>query len=155
MKTFVLKVTLKKEVDGRWSASIPVLPGCWSWGSSQHEALENMKDAAEIYIEDMIDAGERLPQPSNEIEIIEEPAIAVSLWFTNSKIPLSGNSFGQSGKMGFNTKGVKEAKGFIATLTVDALLFIFIMLETPCHPALLRIFYMEQDGMRPISYASD
>ena len=79
MKTFVLKVTLKKEVDGRWSASIPVLPGCSSWGSSQHEALENMKDAAEIYIEDMIDAGERLPQPSNEIEIIEEPAIAVSL----------------------------------------------------------------------------
>ena len=76
---FCFKGYSKNEVDGRWSASIPVLPGCSSWGSSQHEALENMKDAAEIYIEDMIDAGEGLPQPSNEVEIIEEPAIAVSL----------------------------------------------------------------------------
>jgi len=49
----------------------------------------------------------------------------------SSKTPLSGNLFGQSGKMGFNTKGVKEAKGFIATLTVVALLFIFIIFVNP------------------------
>lgn len=79
MRTLVLKVALKEEEDGRWSASIPALPGCSSWGYSQQEALENIKDAAEIYIEDMIDAGEGLPQPSDEIELIEEPAIAVSL----------------------------------------------------------------------------
>jgi len=79
MKTLVLKVSLKEEEDGRWSASIPALPGCSSWGYSSQEALENIKDAAEIYIEDMIDAGEGLPQPSNEIELIEEPAIAVPL----------------------------------------------------------------------------
>lgn len=79
MKTFVLKVLLNEEVDGRWSASIPALPGCSSWGYSQQEALENIKDAAEIYIEDMVDAGEGLPQPSDEVEIIEKPAIAVTL----------------------------------------------------------------------------
>lgn len=79
MKTFVLKVALTEEEDGRWSASIPALPGCSSWGYSRQEALENIKDAAEIYIEDMIDAGEALPLPSNEIEVIEEPAIAVSI----------------------------------------------------------------------------
>jgi antitoxin HicB len=79
MKTFVLKVALKENEDGRWSASIPALPGCSSWGYSKQEALDNMRDAAEIYIEDMIDAGEGLPQPSDEIELIEEPAVAVSL----------------------------------------------------------------------------
>ena len=79
MKTLVLRVTLKEEEDGRWSASIPALPGCSSWGYSKQEALDNIKDAAEIYIEDMIDAGEGLPQPSDKIEFIEEPAIAVSL----------------------------------------------------------------------------
>jgi predicted RNase H-like HicB family nuclease len=79
MKTFVLKVALKEENDGRWSASIPALPGCSSWGYSKQEALDNIRDAAEIYMEDMIDAGEELPQPSNEIELLEEPAIAVSL----------------------------------------------------------------------------
>ena len=46
---------------------------------SRQEALNNIKDAAEIYIEDMIDAKEALPTPSGEIELREEPAIAVSL----------------------------------------------------------------------------
>jgi len=78
MKTLVLKVSLKEEEDGRWSASISALPGCSSWGYSSQEALENIKDAAEIYIEDMLNAGEELPH-SNEIELIEEPAIAVSV----------------------------------------------------------------------------
>ncbi len=78
MKTFVLKVSLKEE-DGRWSATIPALPGCSSWGYSSQEALDNIKDAAEIYIEDMIDAGEDLPAPSDEVELIDAPAIAVSL----------------------------------------------------------------------------
>ncbi len=79
MKTFVLRVTLKGEEDGRWSASIPALPGCSSWGYSRQEALDNIRDAAEIYIEDMRDAGEGLLQPSAEIEVIDEPAVAVSV----------------------------------------------------------------------------
>jgi predicted RNase H-like HicB family nuclease len=79
MKTFVLRVDLKEEDDRRWSASIPALPGCSSWGYSRQEALENIKDAAEIYIEDMIDAGESISALSDKIEVIDEPAIAVSL----------------------------------------------------------------------------
>ena len=79
MKTFVLKVVLSEEEDGRWSASIPALPGCSSWGFSKQEALDNIKDAAEIYIEDMIDAGESIPAPSDGIEVIDEPAVAVSI----------------------------------------------------------------------------
>ena len=49
MKTFVLRVDLKEEEDGRWSASIPTLPGCSSWGYSRQDALINIKDAFEIY----------------------------------------------------------------------------------------------------------
>jgi len=79
MKTFVLRVDLKEEEDGRCSASIPTLPGCSSWGYSPQDALINIKDSAEIYIEDMVDAGEGLPTSSDKIEVINEPAIAVSL----------------------------------------------------------------------------
>ncbi|GAF75286.1 unnamed protein product [marine sediment metagenome] len=79
MKTFVLRVDLKEEEDGRWSASIPTLPGCSSWGYSRQDALVNIKDAAEIYIEDMVEAREGLPTSSDKIEVINEPAIAVSL----------------------------------------------------------------------------
>ncbi len=77
MKTFVLRVDLKEEEDGRWSATIPILPGCSSWGYSQQEALANIKDAAEIFIEDIIDAGEGFPPVPHKIEIIDEPAVAV------------------------------------------------------------------------------
>ena len=78
MKTFVLKVDLIEEADGRWSATIPTLPGCSSWGYSKQEALANIKDAAEVYIEDMIDAGEHVPAMSDKIQIIDEPAVAVA-----------------------------------------------------------------------------
>ena len=79
MKTIILKVNLTKEEDGRWSAIIPTLPGCSSWGYSEQEALANMKDAAEIYIEDMIEAGEVFPTDSDTVEIIDQPAVAVSI----------------------------------------------------------------------------
>jgi predicted RNase H-like HicB family nuclease len=78
MKTLILKVALKEEEDGRWSASILGLAGCSSWGYSKDEALENIKDAAEIYLEDMVDASEELPS-SGTVEVIEGPAVAVSL----------------------------------------------------------------------------
>lgn len=79
MKTLVLKVALKEEDDGRWSASIPALPGCSSWGYTRGEALDNIKNAAEIYIEDMIESGEDIPAPSDKIEVLDEPAVAISL----------------------------------------------------------------------------
>ena len=61
MKTIVFKVDLTHEEDGRWSAVIPSLPGCSSWGYSQQEALANIRDAAEAYVEDMRDAEGSLP----------------------------------------------------------------------------------------------
>ena len=79
MKTLILKVALREEDDGRWSASVPALAGCSSWGYSKQEALENIKDAAEIYIEDMADASEELPISSLALEVIEGPAVAVFL----------------------------------------------------------------------------
>ena len=51
MKTLILKVALIEEDDGRWSASVPALAGCSSWGYSKQEALENIKDAIQAYLE--------------------------------------------------------------------------------------------------------
>lgn len=79
MKTLVLKVTLTEEADGRWSVSVSALPGCSSWGYSRQEALDNIKDAAGIYIADMLANGESLPIPSDAIEVLNEDAIAISV----------------------------------------------------------------------------
>ena len=75
MKTYVLRVSLAEEDDGRWSVWIDALPGCAAWGYTQDEAMRAIQDAAEIYLEDMREAGETLPESG--IEIIDAPVVAV------------------------------------------------------------------------------
>lgn len=42
----------EKEEDGGYSVWIPDLPGCASQGDSLEEAMENIKEAMELYLED-------------------------------------------------------------------------------------------------------
>jgi predicted RNase H-like HicB family nuclease len=44
------KVVLEKSEEG-YSVSCPVLPGCWSQGETEIEALANIKSAIEDYLE--------------------------------------------------------------------------------------------------------
>lgn len=44
------KVVLEKSEEG-YSISCPVLPGCWSQGGTELEALQNIKSAIEEYLE--------------------------------------------------------------------------------------------------------
>ena len=77
MKTYVFRAGLEQDEDGRWSSWIDELPGCAAWGYSQEEALRALKDAAEAYIGDMVDAGEELP--TKGVEVIEAPVVTVSV----------------------------------------------------------------------------
>lgn len=45
------KVIIEEEKDGRYSALCPGLPGCYSWGHTKEEALENIKEAIVGYLE--------------------------------------------------------------------------------------------------------
>jgi len=44
------KVSVKKTDEG-YAVWCPGLPGCWSQGETEGEALENIKDAIEAYLE--------------------------------------------------------------------------------------------------------
>jgi predicted RNase H-like HicB family nuclease len=77
MKSYVFRVEMQEEDDGRWSAWIEALPGCAAWGYSQQEALQALKDAAEAYLEDMLEAGEELPKDG--VNVVEAPVVAVTL----------------------------------------------------------------------------
>ena len=46
-----LKVLLRPESVGGYSASVPALPGCYSQGETREEALENIREAAELWLE--------------------------------------------------------------------------------------------------------
>jgi predicted RNase H-like HicB family nuclease len=54
-------VILRKEDDGGYVVTVPVLPGCVSQGDTREEALRNIEEAIELYIEDMRAAGESVP----------------------------------------------------------------------------------------------
>lgn len=43
------KVRLRKSEEG-YSVSCPGLPGCWSQGETEEEALENIRDAIAEYL---------------------------------------------------------------------------------------------------------
>jgi predicted RNase H-like HicB family nuclease len=44
------KVNFKKTEEG-FAVWVPGLPGCWSQGKTEEEALENIKDAIQAYLE--------------------------------------------------------------------------------------------------------
>ena len=66
MKTYVFRVEVEQEEDGRWSAEIPVLPGCATWGYTREEALEALKEGAQAYLEVMAEHNDPLPQEAEE-----------------------------------------------------------------------------------------
>lgn len=43
------KVRLRQSEEG-YSVSCPGLPGCWSQGDTEEEALENIRDAIQEYL---------------------------------------------------------------------------------------------------------
>ena len=60
------KVVLRKSEEG-YSVSCPGLPGCWSQGASEAEALENIRSAIQEYL----GVVEELVREVPEIEVRE------------------------------------------------------------------------------------
>ncbi len=58
------QVVLEYGDDGWWTVRCPSLPGCNSQGKTQEEALGNIKEAIELYLEVLIEDGKPIP-PEN------------------------------------------------------------------------------------------
>jgi len=66
-------VILEQEPDGGYVASVPALPGCVSQGDTRPEALSNIHEAIELYVEDCIEAGDQVPSEAGK-EFVEVDA---------------------------------------------------------------------------------
>jgi len=49
-----------EEENGGYSVSVPVLPGCFSQGETFEKAVDNIKEAMELYLEDEREEHKRL-----------------------------------------------------------------------------------------------
>ena len=63
-------VIFEQEQDGGYVASVPALPGCVSQGDTRAEALSNIREAIQLYVDDCRDAGDPIPTEAGK-EIVE------------------------------------------------------------------------------------
>jgi predicted RNase H-like HicB family nuclease len=66
--TVILQEESDPDFSGYYNVVVPALPGCFTYGASKEEALDNAREAIELYIEDLRAAGE--PAPEERIETL-------------------------------------------------------------------------------------
>ena len=74
MKSYIFRIELNQDEDGRWNAVAPALLACYTWGNTKEEALTYIQDAVRCCVEDMIAHGEPLPV---DVETIDAPVASV------------------------------------------------------------------------------
>ncbi len=62
------KIVIEEEREGGYSVFVPSLPGCASQGESIEEAVANIKEAIELYLESLRQDG--LPIPESDIKVV-------------------------------------------------------------------------------------
>ena len=61
MKQYHFSVVVEKDADG-YFVMCPELQGCYSQGDSYEEAMENIRDAIRLHVEDRLAEGEDIIQ---------------------------------------------------------------------------------------------
>ena len=64
------RVVLEPQIEGGYTVFVPTLPGCVSQGESAKEAMANIREAIEVYLESLRERGIPLPR-------VEEREVAV------------------------------------------------------------------------------
>ena len=67
-------VVLEQEPHGSYVTSVPALPGCVSQGDTRAEALADIREAIEVYLEDCREARDPVPTEADK-EFVEVEAI--------------------------------------------------------------------------------
>jgi len=60
MKNYKVSVVVEKDADG-YFVFCPELQGCYSQGDTYEEAMQNIKDAIRLHIEDILESGDEVP----------------------------------------------------------------------------------------------
>ena len=65
-----MKIVIEKGEDGFFVAHCPSLKSCWSQGKTRDEALKNVREAIDLYLE---------PSPSDLIENSKREVVALTI----------------------------------------------------------------------------
>ncbi len=79
MKSYIFQIELEPDAEG-WRAFYPPLEevGASTWGATQEEALDNIKEALEMIVEEFNEQNESIPA-SNRMIVSDGAAVTVNL----------------------------------------------------------------------------
>jgi predicted RNase H-like HicB family nuclease len=60
-----MKIETEQEIDGRWIAEIPDLPGVMAYGQTREEAIRKAEALALRILADRLEHGEKIPEISS------------------------------------------------------------------------------------------
>jgi antitoxin HicB len=63
------EVILTRDDAAKWTAEVPALPGCITWGSSRDEALALVREAIEGWLLSRRATGKSIPSPTVVVEL--------------------------------------------------------------------------------------
>ena len=64
------QVILKPGEDGYWVVECPSLPGCISQGKTKEEAVKNIREAIDSYLEVLKEDGEPIPDDKMDTLVV-------------------------------------------------------------------------------------
>ena len=67
-KSKTYRIILRKEPEGVYTAFVPSLPGCITWGNTIDEAINMAKEAVEGYIAVLEEEKEVIPDDNETLE---------------------------------------------------------------------------------------
>lgn len=84
VKSYIFKVAVEEDKfeDGTKSyhAFCPSLKGCQTWGHTLEEALANIQEAVELYVDDLIESGDPIPiDPERGAVEWSSPSVVVNV----------------------------------------------------------------------------
>jgi predicted RNase H-like HicB family nuclease len=81
VKTYTFNVVVEPDED-RWHAYCPVLvrQGAATWGQTEKEALQNIREVVQMVVESLIEHGETVPDaPSDQVQVTVAPRVAITV----------------------------------------------------------------------------
>lgn len=67
-KTLLYRVILRPEPEGGYTALVPSLPGCITYGADVDDAIAMAREAIELYVESLIAHGDEVPNEEGTLE---------------------------------------------------------------------------------------
>lgn len=64
---YTYKIHLHKETEGGFMVTVPALPGCITQGDDIDDAIAMAKEAIVLYIEELKERGEEIPDDKNTL----------------------------------------------------------------------------------------